>query len=556
MIRPLASVLLAAGLGSQDMAWSIQGVPGRKIGSNHTAAIGDINGDGHEDLAAIVDGWCGYGQPREWLWLISGRDGTLIREIRCSWVTNVPGWGGAFWRVGAAGDWNDDGTPDYFALGSGVDVRSGIDDSVLFVPQWSGIETIADVDIDGDGEEDFVTGSWSANGGWGEVRVFSHLGKQRYRLLGGTANGHTLAIAQEIASLNDVDGDGCDDFVMGCFEPTGVGAAVVVSGRTGAYLQVCYGTYPNGGIGYVVDSCGDLDGDGAWDFIAGNFGTGFVPVGVVTAFSSRTGAVLHQIVDPQHHDFSKSIASRGADLDGDGVPDIVVGAPNWAFPQHSNLYGAVVAFSGRDGTQLHIHNSMSPGAAFTSLGYWSTVLRPAVGEHLGKSVVLDSTGGVVQILSPTGVLCGQVLGAITAYRGTPRTAAILGQSCSGTLATTPNIGMRNIPGGVRLHLSGAPANSPAILCVGLSTAQFAGVALPYPLDSFGFPGCVLQTSIEAAWPATTGNQGINAGYAFADIPFAVPATGNGTWTLSAQWAVLGTGAEFPGGWTQAIRWRR
>lgn len=556
MIRLVALSLLAAGLLGQEMAWSIQGVPGRLIGSFHTTGIGDINGDGDEDLAAIVHGYCGYGHTGEWLWLISGRDGSLIREIRCSWVTNVPGWGGFFWRVGAAGDWNDDGTPDYFALGSGVDVRSGIDDSVLFVPQWSGTETVADIDIDGDGEEDFVTGSWSANGGWGEVRVFSHSGKQRYRLLGGTANGHTLAIAQEIAGLNDVDGDGCDDFVMGVFEPTGVGGAVVVSGRTGAYLQVCYGTYPNGGIGYVVDSCGDLDGDGAWDFIAGNFGTGSVPVGIVTAFSSRTGAVLHQIIDPQHHDFSKSIASRGADLDGDGVPDIVVGAPNWFFPQNQQGYGAVVAFSGRDGSQFHILNEMSPGASFSALGYWATALRPAVGEHLGMSVVLDFVGENVQMLSPAGVPCGHNLGAITAYRGTPRTAAVLGPSCHGTLSTAPNIGMRTVANGVRIHLSRAPNNAPAILVVGLSTTTFAGVALPHALDPYGFPGCVLRTSIDATWSTTTGSQGIDAGYAYVDLPYPVPATGNGTWTLSAQWAVLGTGAEYPGGWTQAIRWRR
>lgn len=477
-----------------------------------------------------------------------------LREVRCSWVTNIPGWGGFFWRIGAAGDWNDDGVADYFALGSGVDVRSGVDDSVLFVPRWSGTETVADIDVDGDGREDFVTGSWATNGGWGEVRVFDHDGQQLYRLLGGTANGQTLAIAQEIAGLNDVDGDGCDDFVMGVFEPTGVGGAVVVSGRTGAYLQVCYGTYPNGNIGYVVDSVGDLDGDGAHDFAAGNFGTLFVPVGIATVFASRTGAVLHQIAEPSHTGLSTSLAGRGVDLDGDAIPDLLLGAPLYYWGG-TNQQGAMYTYSGRDGTQLQWLNQYYPNQT-SKVGYWSTVLRAPVGEHTGLSIVADNHSGFVQAQLPSGNWCSHMQGEIRAYRGTPRTAAILGPSCHGTLSVAPDIGMRTVAGRVRIHLSRAPSNAPAVLLVGLSTTQHGGAALPHALDPYGFPGCVLRTSIDAAWTTTTGSQGIDAGYAYVDLPLPVAANGIGTWSVSAQWAVLGTGTEYPGGWTQAVRWRR
>jgi len=42
-----------------------------------------------------------------------------------------------------------------------------------------------------------------------------------------------LGIGNCLAKLGDIDADGCDDFAMGCAEPTGRGATVVVSGLTG-----------------------------------------------------------------------------------------------------------------------------------------------------------------------------------------------------------------------------------------------------------------------------------------------------------------------------------
>jgi hypothetical protein len=41
-----------------------------------------------------------------------------------------------------------------------------------------------------------------------------------------------------------------------------------------------------------------------------------------------------------------------------------------------------------------------------------------------------------------------------------------------------------------------------------------------------------------------------------DLPYPVPTVGQGTWTLSAQWLVLGDAQTFPGGMSQAMRWRR
>jgi hypothetical protein len=148
-------------------------------------------------------------------------------------------------------------------------------------------------------------------------------------------------------------------------------------------------------------------------------------------------------------------------------------------------------------------------------------------------------------------------GAIVTYKGLPRTAVTLGPACAGNLTHAPNIGMASLgTTGVRLHMSNGPPNSLAMLLVGLSTTQCQGLPLPAPLDHVGLPGCSLRTSIDLVHTTLSGTTGNNLGYASIDLPFPVPAAGLGTWSLSAQWLVLGDPSTFPGGMTQAIRWQR
>lgn len=117
--------------------------------------------------------------------------------------------------------------------------------------------------------------------------------------------------------------------------------------------------------------------------------------------------------------------------------------------------------------------------------------------------------------------------------------------------------MQSLAGtGVRIHLSDAPPNAPAILMLGLSTTHIHGIPLPLALDPLGFANCSLRTSIDAHFLAVTGAAGQDAGYARLDVPHPVPTSGQGLWTLAGRWVVLGQGAEFPGGLTQVVTWRR
>ncbi len=539
---------------SQEVAWTTSGVPFRQIGAWWTTCIGDVNQDGYEEILAGVHGWCGGGPgpgggTGGYLWLLSGRDGSLIREIAQSTTSYSYG----FDRVAAAGDWNADGIPDY-AVGiiptNRTEIRSGSDDSVLLSLSGVWPYMAGNLDLDGDGRKDFLVMTWAVQGGmYGRARAYDHSGALLYELQGDWRLTADPALAfNSLAGLNDVDGDGCDDWALGAFEPSRRGVVMVVSGRTGRFLRACYGERKHDNIGYELAACGDLDGDGCTDFVATNGGTSFVPRGVARAFSSRTGQVLEQWVQPGS--FGKHVSSRGVDLDGDRVPDVVVGYPD-AVPVANNVTGAAMAFSGRDGSPLFTLQQAPAGVLRSRFGYFFSLARPPIGGHGGSVVLTDSYGN-----HHSTATCWHDLGSISLIRGTPRTATMLGPACPGNLTAAPDLGMQSIVGGVRVHLTRVPPAVPAVLLLGLSTTSHAGVPLPASLDPFGLPGCLLRTSIDTSYLVMTSSLAHPPGYTSIDLPHPVPATGQGTWSVSAQWLVLGDAQSFPGGVSQAIRWRQ
>ncbi len=543
---------LVAGLGAQNVAWVATGIPDRNISGYRMTGVGDINQDGHEDLLMIVNGEC-TGLWRGFLWFLSGRDGTLLREVPCY---NTVGC--RFVSIAAAGDMSGDGVPDYCAsqadyTSTWTEVRSGTNDAVIWSVPGVWDQLLSDMDVDGDSLRDLVVGDYrgTAFNYWGEMRAYSHGGALLYTFVGGVGSYSQLAIGNSLAAIGDVDNDGRGDFVMACLEATARGATVVVSGATGTILRTCYGELPGDGVGFQVTSCGDLDGDGYQDFAAGNAGNLNALRGVVRAFSGRTGQVLHQWVHQPTDSWATGMASRGVDLDGDGIADVLITQPY--FYTGTNVYGAIYTFSGRDGSQLTYLTGQPPSAGVSgNVGFPATMLRPPQGTHTGLVVVANPL-----TLFGIGTTCGHNFGAIVAYQGLPRTAVTLGPACPGTLTAPPNIGMSALgSAGVRVHLSNAPPSAFAFLLLGLSTTQHAGLSLPAPLDIYGFPGCVLRTSIEVFYTGTAGSAGNEAGHVFMDLPYPVPTTGQGNWSLSAQWLVLGGGSTFPGGLSQAIRWQR
>jgi hypothetical protein len=121
-------------------------------------------------------------------------------------------------------------------------------------------------------------------------------------------------------------------------------------------------------FGSAIATPGDLDGDGTADFVVANLG-GPPTVNVVTAFSGANGSTIWSTAPLSTcgpgtgRGFCSALAAIG-DINGDGVPDIAVGA-DFASPAgacSANGEGAVLIFSGLTGALLATLAPTSPTA--------------------------------------------------------------------------------------------------------------------------------------------------------------------------------------------------
>ena len=120
----------------------------------------------------------------------------------------------------------------------------------------------------------------------------------------------------------------------------------------------------------------DLSGDGVDDILAGAPGEDTVAsnAGAVVVFNGATGAVIDTFTNPGVSSFSSlgRVVVAVPDVSGDGVPDALAGSPD--DDTVAQNAGSAVLFSGSDGTVLHqftdpaVAASDSFGSAVAFLG--------------------------------------------------------------------------------------------------------------------------------------------------------------------------------------------
>lgn len=159
-----------------------------------------------------------------------------------------------------------------------------------------------------------------------------------------------------VAGCGDLDGDGVPDFAVDApnadLGAEDAGYARLYSGRTGEVLHTLSGEGPGWFHGHSVDCIGDVDGDDVDDVVVGLIGDGHAggPGGGARVFSGRTGRLRFAVAGEREEDHFGARVARAGDVDADGVPDFVVGAPGL---YTGNIAGYARVHSGRDGALLH-----------------------------------------------------------------------------------------------------------------------------------------------------------------------------------------------------------
>jgi hypothetical protein len=342
-------------------------------------AVGDLSGDGIPDLVLGADG------VQEYNWVVPRPTPVGLVDLSTVQVANF--YTGGFLSFAlSVGDWDGDGIGDLAIAhdqkikpygSSGLLVYRGpiIGEYNLThnpaTPPWavvdsSGLDDPADPnhnsglssrlipDIDGDGAADaLVSGEF-----WTDIAPYEgHWpGPQGgFALFSGDQTG-TRNVDEDLATLygvcdpdlyepravGDVTGDGLPDVaVIGHMTMIGgvdrgavfilseLGSVRGLASLTTAAGAIIAGHGPTGAIGgyfYDVAGLGDLDGDG-YDDLALSDPSGGVHVllGPLRGAMDIGQAQLTVVANSQWDDvFGYSLAA-GGDLDGDGVPDLVVG---------------------------------------------------------------------------------------------------------------------------------------------------------------------------------------------------------------------------------------
>lgn len=188
-----------------------------------------------------------------------------------------------------------------------------------------------------------------------------------YRTYGAVEN---QGFGQVISNVDDIDGDGKPDFIVGVPRQTdsggpyyAAGRVIVYSGANGNLLYKIDGDSVNEQFGWSVTSMGDLDDDGRGDFAIiseGKCCDSPDDTATIFVYSGALATLLFKISDlssnPNLTYPGIGLAIRGlGDIDGGGKREIVLGNP---FTNYDS--GAVSVFNGSDGSLLYQINASSP----------------------------------------------------------------------------------------------------------------------------------------------------------------------------------------------------
>jgi uncharacterized repeat protein (TIGR01451 family) len=211
-------------------------------------------------------------------------------------------------------------------------------------------------DLTGDGAADLaISGPFGSNGGnqTGSVYLYSGDDGSLIRRIDG-ADLDWFGVDMSVDT--DFTGDGVPDLVVGAPGSSGfglTGRAYIVSPVDGTIVETLSGEQPDDRFGYSAASAGDVDGDGIPDLYVGarDSDAGGTDAGRAYVYSGADWSLLFTLDGTAGDHFGQTGGGVG-DLNNDGFDDIAIGAPDYG-PTANPGRGRVYVISGANGQNLY-----------------------------------------------------------------------------------------------------------------------------------------------------------------------------------------------------------
>jgi RHS repeat-associated protein len=287
-------------------AWSVEGEQQDDYLGWAVSSAGDVNADGYDDVIVGAYGYDRWGDKIGKVFVYYGSASGL--DTNAAWTVEGSQLGSRFgYVVSSAGDVNCD----------------GISDVIVGAPYYDGSE---------EQEGRVYVYHGSQDNGLSSTPDWIAQGSQYHGYFG-----------DSVSTAGDVNGDGCDEVIVGAFSENGVlvdeGQAYVYYGSVDG-LNVDYDWLAGSGqirayFGSSVSTAGDVNGDDYADVIIGaqgyDFGVGNEEWGRVFIYHGSADGLS---TDPDWTadgdsnvgQLGRAVSTAG-DVNGDGYDDVIAGAP-------------------------------------------------------------------------------------------------------------------------------------------------------------------------------------------------------------------------------------
>ncbi len=363
--------------GTKKLLLHLSGSGGDYFGKS-VATTSDMDGDGINDLIVGSPAYNNFGGMATLFSSLHRKSPETFGIFK--WSTSGAKVGESFGSSMAVfSDMNGDegrdiivGSPDYngmYGVGAGrVSAVSGKNGIEIWMIEGNksnsnfGSSLLVIDDVNNDDINEFIAGAVNYNGAAGSQAGMIYLYSGATRNLLWTKEGLSSFehFGSALSLVDDLDGDGVDDFAVGAPDYSGNGRVDTYSSRNLEPMWSIYGSVTDSEFGSSVVSVGDIDGDKIADLIIGAPDDGN---GRVDAYSGATQSLIWSAYGEDMNDnFGVSLAPL-ADINGDSYNEVLVGA-DMANTGTLVDAGKVYALSGADGSIVYTLDGNSSGAFF------------------------------------------------------------------------------------------------------------------------------------------------------------------------------------------------